>query len=405
VPTSPAIPNLFAVGLLAAALLAPPPVLADPYGAAYDRSVVLEGEGRYAEAAQVLETLTADYPQDFALFLRLGWLHFQDQRYAAAAARYQRAAELSAESFEARLGLAWCRYYLGERSAARRGFQAALKLRPGQPSARQGLEMSAPATTYALSLTGLAHSYVDHPNKTGAIGVALSVPLRIHESWLLGGTYRYTGFTLRKGNGFRSYWEDETTFAQHEGYVHAGASHPFWGTTLHYAYLSNDASDKGEILHVAGASARLSPWGDFGLTLNGSFYDTLTVLRTTLSWTSPALLGMRVTPGVAYQYVDGEHLASGSVAVSASCGRYWMNVRGRYGEEERPAMPEHAVVYNLPDRMPFSSGVEIGAYLGGGFSLAAGYEYHRLELESDAETVTSDLHLFLGALHWAHTEK
>jgi len=83
------------------------------------RSNDLEAQGSYAEALAALAPLATDYPQDYRLLVRLGWLAFEAGDYATALRWYQAALDVSPDAYDARLGLAWTRLRLRGRRSRR----------------------------------------------------------------------------------------------------------------------------------------------------------------------------------------------------------------------------------------------------------------------------------------------
>ena len=113
------------------------------YEADFTASRELEQEGRFAAALDALDDLEADYPQDFALMLRLGWLAYRAERYGRTARYYDRATELSGGAVDARLGRAWTDLRCGLRADARAGFTALAAMAGNDARVQEGLEAAA----------------------------------------------------------------------------------------------------------------------------------------------------------------------------------------------------------------------------------------------------------------------
>ena len=77
------------------------------YDEAFRRALVLEAEDDPAAAVAVLESLVDSHPDDYLLFLQLGWLYFLLEDFESAEAHYGRASTLSEGGAEPELGLAW----------------------------------------------------------------------------------------------------------------------------------------------------------------------------------------------------------------------------------------------------------------------------------------------------------
>ena len=382
---------------LAALLCLAGTAVADPYAEAFGRSYEYENGGRYGRAIEVLEPLLAEYPQDSQLALRLGWLYYQNKNYGDAEEQYGRALTLSPESVDSWLGRGWSRFYQGKKSAARDDFDKVLELSPGHESAAEGLALCAPVYLFVPSVSGVYYAYTDHPVKESATGVVLSLPTLLADRFLLGAAYRYTRFRTRQ-DGFISAWDEE--FTQQEMYGHAGVTFPSWGLTAQYGRLSNDMVGE-EPVSAAGASLRVSPWGNIRVSGSGSFYTDETVYRTAAAWDMPLGGRFLLIPGAAYQQADGESYATGYLSASAPLGPVSVVVGAKYGEEYKPAYLEQAVVYNTPETIQWGGWCRAAMVLGGGMRLAAFYEFQKLRLESGAETVEPGFHVMVLTLGWS----
>ena len=290
-----------------------------------------ERAGDLRGAAQRLAPITARFPDDYALTLRLAWLWYRAGEYAAAEPAYRRAFELSDGASDARVGLALS--------------QAAL-----QPNS-----VLTPALSFATRSDGI---------RGAGVGLALEVPAVLREHWLLSGTYRYWNFQGTTGGGF----------AQHEGHLALGYVTPTVGVALHYSLLQDGSGVVGRG-HVAGLSTRLSAFGDVRFEASYSVYDSLSVARAALAYSLPLGARVRLTPGLAAQYAAGEWLGNASLTLSvdAALARFWLG--GKYGDELRPAYLASATVVNVPERIAggFFAGLDIP--LGKRLSLRAAYDF------------------------------
>ncbi len=136
----------------------------------WQRAAQLEASGQPAQAATLLETSLKEYPQLFALYLRLGWLHFQAKDYPAAALRYKGALKLAPRNRDAHLGMGWTRYKQGQNKAAARHFQAALKMDPNNFSAQKGLALASPPIHLWAHVGLIKHNYGEHPDVSQGLG-------------------------------------------------------------------------------------------------------------------------------------------------------------------------------------------------------------------------------------------
>lgn len=388
---------------------------ADPYTMALQRAVKLEGEQRPAAAAAALLKVEAQYRQDYALQLRLGWLLFEAGDYVRAQRHYRRALNLSPGSKDARLGLGWTLLRRGQQEEAREAFNAVLRRWPEDASALEGQglceQTSAIAASPRVAFTG--HAYQDHPTKAGALGMSASLPMRILSHGFLSATFRYSRFWLNEGVILDGQAND--SFEQYEGYFSAGVVFPLLGLVGHYAYLHDGSGTLGSA-QLAGLTARFSPLGDIYLAASVGLYSDMTVYRVAPAWRIPLGGGFSLIPSLALQVATStdqeshyqlqettEILPSGSLTLSYSGERLDLWLGGKYGAEVRPAYLDLAAVYNSTDRLAYGAWAGARVKLGQGWSLAAGYELVRLEqLDATYGTTTqSNLHLINLGASWS----
>ena len=377
---------------------APPAVAGDDYAEAMRRAAVLEVVKEPAAAAAVLEEIAGTYSQDHALFLRLGWLHFEAGDFDASIDRYRRALALNPDSVDARLGIGWCRLRLGDRVRARDRFLEVLLRRPADESAKQGVALTRKMTTLGASVGVAYHAYTGHPTKVSAWAVAPSLWAAFSEAWLAGVTYRYLAFTTVGGTGSIGSWSDGG-FEQQEVHAYLGWMGADVGVTAHYAYQGNDAPSLNAA-HTAGLALRGRLWGDLLTTGVYSHYDDMDVWRAALGFRMPLTAWFTLTPGVAYQHAGDEDLGSGSLSAAMALGRFFADVGGRYGDEVRPAYPDHAVIYNVSERLRYGAWASLGVRLWGGLRMGAIYEYRGLRSVQGAESIDSGMHVGLLVLSW-----
>jgi len=376
------------------------------------RASELEQAGRHADAAKALAQVVPQYPQDYALHLQLAWLHFNAAHYGRAEGFYEKALELSPESWEARLGLGWSLLRQGRKAEARPHFTTVLEKLPANTSARQGVEASKEGPALSSSPWGSLtfSSYQNHPNLLWALGALVSLPMTFHERWLLSASYRLGRFTIpgvagRGGSSLRG-------FMQHEAFISAGATWPLLGVVAQYAYLYDGSTDRDHG-HFAGLSGRVSPWGDIGLAANLSLYDDLTVVRVHSSYRLPLRPWLSVTPGFTVQVPmnttgagpsnsqlieDSKALFSGQLEVllRGKPGSIWFG--GKLGKELRPADLDALAIYNIDQYVAFSLNLGGRLLLDSHWSLFVAYQLDRLEA-LDAEPDTN-LHLFTLGVAW-----
>lgn len=371
----------FALVAVAACLGTPLPAHGEGYDTAIERSRALERDHRYAEGADLLARARLDYPQDFTIALRLGWLSFLARRYDDAERGYREAVALSGgQSADARSGLGWSLLRLGKRAEAAREFRAALELAPGDAIATGGL---AAATSSELAevewfpvFAPIGHYYATHPYKSfaGTANVGVSVLLGRH--LLLGATYR--GSLFAYDPSAEPPRQATTSFAQHEGYLSLGWVAPRAGLVAHYG-LVRDGSGFSGTSHHLGGTFRVSPWGDVVLGGAYSRYDDLEVGRVELSWRIPLGESCWVRPAGAAQRTSDDTLGTGYATLGYDGPGFGAWLGGKYGAEVRPAYLGVPLVMNLPERVVYGGGAGVRGTLGGRWVSTLSVEVHVLE--------------------------
>jgi len=353
--------------LIAAQLGSAGRALADAtYDDAFRRALVLEAEGDPAAAVAVLESLVDSHPDDYALFLQLGWLYFLLEDFENAEAYYRRASTLSAGGAEPELGLAWVYLRTDRPDEALDAFDRVLAMRPEDASALQGRALAAEATRpprFYVDGNVTLHLYPGNPFKVWALGLAPSLDARIARRMLVGATYRYAAYAIRdtadtrpgagRGRGSQQQWSN-----QHQVHARLGAAWPFVGFMAHFAWAQDDIALSG-VTWVTGLSLRLSPFGDIVAEGSVSIVDDATVVRGALIWALPASDRLEVQPGFSIlRSTEGEVLPAASLVIRARFEASSLWVGGRYGRVERPAYLGLALVYNTIDR-------QLGGIFGG----------------------------------------
>ncbi len=409
----PVLRNTCVLALCLAALLWPGEAGADSaYDRAMARAATLEKDNQPGPAAEVLKKIERQYRQDYALQLRLGWLYFSDGQHRLSARHYRRALKLSPGSRDARHGLAWALLRQGRRARARARFQEVLDRWPDTTLARRGLAQAQDPPRITLRPTAYltGQVYKDHPTKSSALGTTVSLPMQILTHGLLSATYRYSHFWTTDDSQQSLGLGD--TFDQHELYLSAGVSYPRFGISAQYAYL-NDGSGYLDYAHVAGVTARYSPWGDITLSASVGMYSDMTVVSVSPAWRLPVLSWLSITPGLTIQSASAddsslllgsetsETLVAGTLTVTAHGRRGSIWVGGRYGDQVRMADLSSSVVYNTADRNTFGLWAGGRLNLSDQWSLFLSYQLEGLETPQSASTSTSSLmHLMTAGVSW-----
>lgn len=328
------------------------------YEDAFRRALALEAQGDPAAAAAVLEALVDSHPDDYALFLQLGWLYFVLEDFESAEANYRRASTLSAGGAEPELGLAWVYLRTGRPDAAVRAFDRVLAMRPEDASALEGRAMAvdaARAVRFHADGSVTLHLYPGNPFKERAAGLAAWLDTRIAQRLLLGATYRYAAYVIKNTNanpgpGRRGESHQQTN-DQHQVHARLGVAWPFFGLMAHFAWAQDDIALSG-VTWVTGISLRLSPFGDIAGEGSVSMVDDATVVRGALTWALPASDRFEVQPGFSIlRSTEGEVLPDGSLVIRGRFEAASLWIGGRYGPVERPAYLGLALVYNNIDRL------------------------------------------------------
>lgn len=367
--------------VLAAALGTPRTARGDGYDHTLERSRVLERDGRYAEGATLLLQARADFPQDFTIALRLGWLSFLAHRYEDAERGYREAVRLSGgQNADARSGLGWALLRQGRNAEAAREFRAALALAPGDAVAADGLALaSAPALTdFELFpvFAPIGHYYATHPYKSFAGTASVGVSVLLGRHVLIGATYRGSLFALEPDAELPR--EATTTFTQHEGYVSAGWVAPGAGVVAQYG-LVRDGSGFSGTSHHLGGSLRFSPWGDAVLGGSYSRYADMDVQRVELSWRIPLGECFWVRPGGAAQLTTDGTFGTGAATLGYDGPRFGAWLGGKYGDEVRPAYLGVPFVLNIPERISYGGWGGSRLSLGDRWVSTLSVEVHVLE--------------------------
>jgi len=364
---------------------------ADEYSDANQLATERESAGKLDEAAEALETIAPQYPQDVELALRIAWLRFRATSYRKALRHYRDAQRLSPESVDAQLGIGWSLQRLGFCDDARPYFSALVAQNPNLGVAKDGLAACPVPPTLRLTtgalFTGMAYS--SHYMRNAGVGVSPRLELAIHGNWLIGATYRYSDFFLKPSpllaNGTKAW--SSTRFSQHEGYVHLGYSSSKLGILGRYAFLA-DSRGLTSASHHVGAGLRVSVLGDAQLQVATSIYSDMTIVRAAPSWRLPVGKGFSVLLGGVGQWASGSLLGNGLLELSFVRGRWNVYAGGSYGEQLRPAQLEIMVITNMSERIAASAWGGIAVRLPYDFGLLIDYRYDRLRKLPDVKLST-----------------
>lgn len=364
---------------------------ADDYDAAVDRSMLLEREGRHAEAIDLLTRARVDFPQDFTIALRLGWLSFLAARYEVAEAAYRDAVRLSGgQSAEARSGLGWTLLRLGRKREAAGELRAAVDLDPADAVAADGLALALapdpPIVELFPAFALVGHWYSKHPYKSYAGTASLGASVLVARRLLLGATYRGSLFAFDPSADLPR--RATTTFAQHEAYASIGWSAPRAAALAQGAVVDDGSGFSGTSYHLGG-TLRYSPWGDGVLAGSYSRYPDVAVGRAEVSWRIPLGERLWVRPAVAAQRVGDETLATGYGTVGYDGPRFGAWAGGKLGDEVRPAYLSVPFVMNVPERVLYGGWGGVRASLGERWIASLSGEVHVLERTDGLRPATS----------------
>jgi hypothetical protein len=296
---------------------------ADPYDAALASARKLASAGRYAEAARLLETPAATWPQDFPLQLDRAFFLLRAGNYAEAARAYRRALALSPDSAEAQRGL--------EDALNRRGTPDQLWL--------------------GLSAGGT--SWRGNPSRGSLGSGALSLDAVLRDHWTIGATYRGFAAPVATPGGGRAGVSD----LAHEGQLSLGYAASDWSLALQGVATSSSTSATGGLKKTyayGGAGAGLAATLQLGLEWRAS--------AAVISWEDQSSAQFEV--GAALPI--GRHLSleagwrgqrlDGTVSGAALAGVAWkgpwtLSLRGEYGSQRRPWDLGERTLYGLPEEL------------------------------------------------------
>ncbi len=395
--------------------LFPQVAVADQYLDASRAATEQESAGRLDAAAEILEAIAPQYPQDLDLALRMAWLRFRAESYRRAFRHYEDALRISPLSVDGHLGIGWTLQRLGRCDDARAHFLALMTQNPSHAGAKEGLlacpEPAGFGVNTSALLTGMAYS--GHYQRQGGIAVSPRLELVIDSKWLIGAAYRYSDFFLQTTEQVTTPGQpprpgqppippmtktvtSSSSFEQHEAYLHVGYSGSLLGLTARYAFLI-DSRGLSAASHHVGVSFRLSPLGlgDAQVHLATSLYSDLTIVRVAPSWRLPIARGFSAQLGGVLQWASGSLLGNGFAELSYVRGRVHAYAGGGYGEQIRPAQLEISVITNMYERVAASAWAGVNLRLPRDFRLLFDYRYDRLsQLVGVSQSTASNAHYF-----------
>jgi tetratricopeptide (TPR) repeat protein len=315
-----------------------------------ERSHVAERSGDLSRATLELELALPEYPDDYALTLRLAWLLFLQQRYAEAERAYRAASRVSKDAPLARLGLSWSLVRQQRCDEARQVLASVDTTDDTAPlvAAIAACEQATRVHGSVWSALGGAR-YSDHPWKSRSADLSLGMALALPVHWSLGASYR--GLRLQANDA------RVPNVDQHEGYLQAGYAGASFGLSLHGALLFAGYSTLGRSEHIA-LAARWTSVGDALLELTASIYPDLLVARIAPAW-AVRLGRYRLVSGLSVEHFARETLLSGSLSASVDVSFFSLSAGGKYGPEYRAAYLSRSAVFNSEDRSEWGAWLSV----------------------------------------------
>jgi hypothetical protein len=240
-------------------------------------------------------------------------------------------------------------------------------------------------TRVAFELGVVGHAYTGHAFLRRAVGGFASGAAVLEGLVVLGATYRVTAFESEGGStapgpgpGPMPMATGTSVAWQSDLYLTAGLRSRDVEVTLHYAFVSSDVPDLVELVHAAGAIARLRPFGEIVVEASYAFGSETHTFRVAPSWWLPLTEWLSLRPGGAAQWTaDGDRYGAGELTalVHGDLGALWLG--GRVGVQYRPVFLEQSSVYNIDDRIREGAWIGGSLRIDGGLSLRLDYELQR----------------------------
>lgn len=351
------------------------------YDAALARAAMLDAADRPADAASALVEASHDYPDDYALAIRLAFLRFRAEQWSLSARAYAHALALSAgSSRDARLGLSWARLRMNEDEAARVGFEEVLARNPDDVSARQGLEAIRARARRALrvapSFTTVGLLYATHPTRRDGISVVPSVSATIRESVTLTLAYRasFYGVDVAPGPAFPP---NVRTYTQREVHFSLQVAGDRRTVSLHGARIWDDANPMLPARSFA-LRATFQVHGTLSLEASLTRFSDEARVRGALEYAIALGRGVSLGPRLAVSASDADLALAVGAELAVVRPRVAFFLAGRGGRERRPIYVSDFVTYATTDTIAAAAGSRIRVALGAHFALTLGYEWQRL---------------------------
>ncbi len=357
---------------------------ADPYADAFARAAGHEHSNDCGAALGALAPLAVDYPQDFALHLRLGWLHHQCEQWDDAARHYRMAVDLSGGAEEARRGLAWALLEQGSGDEAHVLFTELARAAPQDEALQIGVSRSEPipAVVARAHLAATAHLYAGGADEGTAVGLKAGLGLLLAGHLTLDATYRYTQFFSAVSTAGRMGGASGRAPADHEVHAALGGRFADLEVTGHYAFLRRGDRTVSS-LHVIGGRANwlIAPesWGAVGVEGSARLRDGVSGGRTAAWWWTPIGNHFAIEPGGSLQFGETGLLGTGFLSLELRGELGKLRTGFKIGPEERPVYLNQPAIYDLDE--PISWGLWASAEMAfsNGWYLAFAYELNHLD--------------------------
>jgi len=389
----------------------------------FEQADALEADGRWEEAAELLETLVESHPDDYALFLRLGMLERRAGHSSQAAEDYRRAVEISGGSLESRLGLAWSTLESGQSEQAALFFRGILAEFPDSELAREGLARAegSPGTAPFEAAGGFSWiSHSNHPYRESGWGFAGGVDGIVAERFPLGVTVRFMQFEQEPpdpldsdssgpgqesgssaGSGSSAQRRASgSNWSQQEVYVRGGVSRLAYGLLGHLSWI-RDEGEFDDDLFAVGLSMRAGAVSPLFVEASATFYPDGEVYRVSPAWRIPLRRGLYVQPGFALQVTADDDLeGNGFLELIGEGSKAGFKLGGKVGRESRPTYLSIPIVMNLIDEITWGIWTEASLRLGANGRLGVGYALSQLRVEQEQGTASSEMHIVSVNLGW-----
>jgi hypothetical protein len=330
--------------------------------------------GRFDTAVRTIQSTLRKYPNDYALTLKLAWVHFQGEHYADAEGSYRTAIDLSDGSLDARIGLGWALIQQDRCNEGIKVLQNVVADEADDNAVRGLLTCADRARLHGTIWAVLGGAlYQDHPWLHLSGASFLGFNLRPSQTVSIGGAYRFSELVATDRR--------IPSFTQHEIYVEAG----YIGKTVDLlgqaALIWGGDAVVGGSRHV-GTSLRFKRLnhhlGEVLIEATGSFYGDLWVIG--LAPSSTLTFGpFSATAGVSAEQFAHETFISASLTSALVLGDFTVWAGGKYGPEYRAAYLSQFAVFNAQDRSRWAVLAGARVRTAAQWSVFANYALLRLE--------------------------